>query len=63
MQKLDKEIVLVPCRRGNDPKTAGTACKSRKAYKLSEDGSQLVRFKCVDCGFTWTVPIGDQFNY
>jgi len=55
-------IVLVPCKRGRDQKTAGTSCSSKKAYKLSEDGAKLVRFKCVECGHTWTIPVGGQFT-
>ena len=61
-KKEDHPEVLAPCKRGRDKRTAGTSCKSKKAYKLSKDGAPLVQFKCVECGYIWTVPVGGQFN-
>lgn len=55
-------IVNMPCKRGKDQRTAGQACDSKRAYKLSKDGSPQVQFKCVKCGFIWTVPLGGEFK-
>lgn len=55
-------IVHQPCKRGMDRSTEGQSCKGRKAEKLSPNGSQVVQFKCVDCGFTWTIAVGGAFH-
>ena len=62
MTEEENPIVTMPCKRGKDQRTAGQSCKSKKAYKMSKDGSPQAQFKCAECGFIWTVPLGGQFN-
>lgn len=60
-KKEKREKVLMPCKRGNDRLTVGQSCDSKWAYRLSPPQSKAPSFKCCDCGFEWTVPVGGQF--
>lgn len=55
-------VVHMKCRRGYDRASHGQNCKSMRAYKLSVDGSNVVQFKCIDCGYSWSVGIGGAIN-
>jgi transposase-like protein len=56
------EIVNMVCKRDSDPRTAGSSCKGRKAYKMSSNGARQAMFKCTECGYVWTIPLGGQFT-
>jgi hypothetical protein len=56
-------IVLVKCRRGYDSTTKGQECSGVMAYNMSKQGDTAVRFKCVKCGFVWTIPVGGQMIF
>jgi len=62
MSQQKRPSVMVACRRGKDAATAGQSCDSRTAYQLSEPGGTQAQFKCVKCGFVWTVPLGGRFK-
>ena len=54
--------VHMKCRRGWDKASHGQSCKSMRAYKMSPDGSNTATFKCVDCGYSWSVGLGGALN-
>jgi len=58
----NKEEVFVVCKRGKDNATAGQHCSSNLAYKMSEDGSHSVIFRCVKCSYQWSTPIGGSVS-
>ncbi len=62
VKKENYPQVLMVCRKGQDQKTAGQRCQGKMAYRMSPEGSRSPSFKCVSCGFTWTVPLGGTFS-
>jgi transposase-like protein len=58
----DYPIVHMPCRRGQDRVTHGSKCDCKRAYNLSAAGARHASFRCVDCKYEWTVPVGGSFN-
>jgi len=55
--------VNMPCQRGKDLKTKGQHCEGKRAYNLSpQPGGKNAAFRCVTCGFQWTVAMGGSFN-
>ena len=60
--KNDHPTVMVKCRRGSDKITNGQTCDSRSAHSLNPQGSSVSIFKCVKCGFVWSVAVGGSFT-
>lgn len=56
------EVVHMKCKRGSDRITNGQNCLSLSAERLSPVGSMAASFKCVKCGFIWSVSLGGTFN-
>ncbi len=55
-------VAFVRCTRGSSPATKGSSCDSRRAYKMSRDGSPNPMYKCVKCKHTFTVNVGGSFS-
>ena len=58
----ENEVVHIKCKRGTDRITSGQNCLSLSAEKLTPSGSMSTSFKCVKCGFVWSVAVGGTFN-
>jgi transposase-like protein len=57
-----KPVVMAKCRRGSDRLTEGQSCQSKRAHQLTPPQSKHVSFKCADCGYSWTIPVGGSFT-
>lgn len=62
-EKETRPTVFVRCTRGSDPGSKGQKCDSRKAYKLSPDGSPSPMYQCVKCKHTFAIGVGGNFPY
>lgn len=62
-EETEKPIVFAACRRGKDAATEGQSCSSKRAYNTTRPGGHASSFRCVVCGFSWTVPTGGNFNF
>ena len=59
--KTEPEKVHMPCKRGTNRLTQGEKCDGRVAIKIPSRFSMTIpAFKCVKCGFQWSVPTGGQ---
>lgn len=62
VDKLDKPVVNMKCRRGRNGVTKGQSCDGMLAEKLLKDGDRNAAFRCMKCKFRWSVAVGGEIN-
>lgn len=59
----NQEVTHMKCRRGSDRITSGQSCDGLQVEKINTGNPKNPMFKCKKCGFSWSVPIGGEFNF
>jgi hypothetical protein len=62
MENQEQKEVFMPCKRGSDKFTNGQHCDSKVAFKMQIQNPHSPTFKCVKCGYVWSVGVGGSVN-